>query len=395
MKKIGIITHYYGSRNIGGLLQSYAMCVALSKLEVKAEQICYRPVLEDPKIRVLAVRLKVEQILHCPPKQLVKKITEKILKIKKETNAKEQRKIDLQWKRFKEFEKIIPHSQDIYTDTTLTKVNEIYDAFVCGSDVIWHPGNLMHPAYYLQFADKNKLKISYAASMGRLPETVTEKKEFSNNIRNISYISVRERSTADYLKKTEDIDARVVLDPTLLLDAEEWMTLEKVEVVPKDPYVFCYFLGENEKSRENAVEFCKKRNLQMIYLPYIMGYARKADIALNQYGNGIYNYGPEDVVALIHHAEYVFTESFHAVVFSTIYNKKFFAFDRDERNSTYSINARINDFLKEYELQDHYVGNGTVPSEEEDNTLELRSAVQEKLEKSRLESYAFLKRTLL
>lgn len=61
----------------------------------------------------------------------------------------------------------------------------------------------------------------------------------------------------------------------------------------------------------------------MIYLPYIMGYARKADIALNQYGNGIYNYGPEDVVALIHHAEYVFTDSFHAVVFSTIYNKKF------------------------------------------------------------------------
>ena len=100
-------------------------------------------------------------------------------------------------------------------------------------------------------------------------------------------------------------------------------------------------------------------------------------------------------MALIHHAEYVFTDSFHAVVFSTIYNKKFFAFDRDERNSTYSINARINDFLKEYELQDHYVGNGTVPSEEEDNTLELRSAVQEKLEKSRLESYAFLKRTLL
>ena len=75
--------------------------------------------------------------------------------------------------------------------------------------------------------------------MGRLPETVTEKKEFSNNIRNISYISVRERSTADYLKKTEDIDARVVLDPTLLLDAEEWTTLEKVEVVPKDPFVFC------------------------------------------------------------------------------------------------------------------------------------------------------------
>ena len=55
----------------------------------------------------------------------------------------------------------------------------------------------------------------------------------------------------------------------------------------------------------------------------------------------LYNYGPEDVVALIHHAEYVFTDSFHAVVFSTIYNKKFFAFDRDERNSTYSINARI------------------------------------------------------
>lgn len=46
-------------------------------------------------------------------------------------------------------------------------------------------------------------------------------------------------------------------------------------------------------------------------------------------------------------------------------------------------------------MQDHYVENGTVPSEEEDNTLELRSAVQEKLEKSRLESYAFLKRTLL
>ena len=41
MKKIGVITHYFGSKNYGGLLQAYALCKFLNERGCYAEQISY------------------------------------------------------------------------------------------------------------------------------------------------------------------------------------------------------------------------------------------------------------------------------------------------------------------------------------------------------------------
>lgn len=393
-KKIGIITHYYKSHNIGGLLQAYALCRKLSERGFKTEQICYKPEIVTKESHFQVLKIRTEQVFMTSPGKLLKKICEKLLRTENVKNSEIDWKIQVQWNRFEAFEKQIPHSSKVFTDATVTETNKDYDIFVCGSDVIWHPGNLMHPTYYLQFADANKKTISYAASMGRLPKTPIEKRLFSMRIKNIQQISVREKSVAMYIEENEHLHAEQVLDPTLLLNANEWSEIENSHNIPRGKYAFCYFLGDLVEARMKTVNFCKGKNIKLIYLPYVMGRERIVDRSLMEYGHGIYDFGPEDVVALIHYAEYVFTDSFHAVVFSTIFNKRFFAFDRDERNSAYSINARINDFLKKYELQDHYAGNGAVSLEEKDNAFEHQDAVQEKLEKSRQESYTFIKRAL-
>lgn len=391
MKKVGIITHYYGSHNIGGLLQSYALCLALNQLGVDAEQICYQPNLPTRESRMLAKKMQLEQALCCSPGQLFGKIMEKLQYRIRRNISNDTACIDLQWKRFKEFEESIPHSKKVYTDDTIAEADAEYDVFLCGSDIVWHPANLAHPAYHLQFADPQKRKASYAASMGRLPKTPIEKRLFSERLSGIQNISVREKSAAEYILQNEHREVEVVVDPTLLLCAEDWEKNEKLDAVPENRYAFCYFLGSNKTSREATVQYCKEKGLQIIYLPYIMNGNRSEDAPLKEFGTGLDCFGPEDVVGLIHHAECIFTDSFHAVVFSTIFGKQFFAFDRDKKGKTYSINSRIDDFLKEYGMEMHHVDVGDSLSGKETAFLQKGNIALEEAIKA---SYEYLKKVI-
>lgn len=394
-KRIGIITHYYDSHNIGGLLQAYALCRKVSEFGFQAEQICYLPKLVTKKSYMLAWKIRLEQAFVTSPSTLYKKMSEKSRKNKCTDDENTKRKIQIQWNRFKDFEKRIPHSEKVFSDATVVETNNNYDIFICGSDVIWHPGNLMHPTYYLQFVDADKKAIAYAASMGRMPKTTIEKNLFSMRIKNIQQISVRERSVAEYIEENENLHVEQVLDPTLLLNEAEWADIEAARNVPQGKYAFCYFLGNSISSRTVTVDFCMAKGIRLIYLPYIMGCEREADEQLKKYAHGIYDFGPEDVIALIHYADYIFTDSFHAVVFSTIFRKRFFAFDRDDQDSVYSINGRINDFLKDYGMTSCHVGNGDNQLQKIENNYQNWNEIQSNLLKDRLESLGYLKRVLM
>ena len=48
---------------------------------------------------------------------------------------------------------------------------------------------------------------------------------------------------------------------------------------------------------------------------------------------------------MIRNAEYVFTDSFHCSVFSILYKKKFFTFNRFDKNALQNTNTRIDNLL--------------------------------------------------
>lgn len=132
------------------------------------------------------------------------------------------------------------------------------------------------------------------------------------------HISVREENAVSLLQGMTNKKIEWVLDPTLLLSAEEWNEVAAENPV-KEPYVFAYILGDRKDNQKCAMDFAKKKGLKLVTSPFTAsGNPRQA------FFGDIHSYGGPDVwLSLIRDAEYVITDSFHVVVFSIVYRKRF------------------------------------------------------------------------
>lgn len=309
--KIGIITHYYKSTNYGGNLQSYALCAYLKEKGYQVEQICY-----NPKSIIRSnhnMREKCTGIIKKLYSAWVNRRDILICKILY------QRK-----KAIYKFNKEIPHSSKVYTSGTIVRCKNDYNAYITGSDQVWHP-NAVCSAYLLQFTEQNK--ISYAASLS-VEEISTEQiKIFKNSLSSYKKISVREESAINMLSRYIDKKIEWVVDPTLLLSGKDWNNLCDNRIIIEN-YVFCYFLGDGLKERNLAVSFAQKYNLKIVTIPYLNNHYRKCD---KSYGDiRLSNISPKAFLSLIKYADYIFTDSFHGTIFSGIFNCHFVAFGRSE-----------------------------------------------------------------
>ena len=292
---------------------------------------------------------------------------------------------------FEAFEKQIPHTDAVYDSDTVAQVNLLFDGFVCGSDVIWHPSRSVQTAFYLGFASETKAKVPYAVSMGRLPYTPLEKTLLKKNVQTFKTIATREQSAATFIKDLTGKPTLTVLDPTMLLTAEQWEGMEDRSCLPDGKYILCYLLGDTKWPRKYIAAYATKRGLPVVYFPYIMQNRRKADDLLH--GTEICDAGPDGFVALIHHAECIFTDSFHATVFSTIFQKEFYVFDRDSDYAKTSINSRVNDFLQRYHMSDRHIYNmdgGPIA-----RPVPPRADVLFQIAEEREQSYEYLRKNLI
>ena len=116
-----------------------------------------------------------------------------------------------------------------------------YDLILSGSDQIWNPkifpDGRFDPVFFGTFSSRRK--IAYAPSFGvpHIPEGMEE--ELRSYLESFSHISVRERQGREIVKEITGKDVPVVLDPTLLLTAEQWSAM----AAPPDRYggyILCY-----------------------------------------------------------------------------------------------------------------------------------------------------------
>ena len=201
MKKIGLMT-WYKYPNYGTVLQSSALFYIIKKMGYNPELINYTPrkkYLDNTKIN--------------PVKFIFNKIFIKVLNNKGNPVNK---------KLFKDFqEDITSESNEVKTYSDLSTLTKTYDAVVCGSDQIWSP-LCFDDYYYLPFVQTEK-KIAYAPSLGvqKISNTNIENK-ISDLVEEFKFLSVRENDGADIIRKISGKNPEVVLDPTLLLKANEW-----------------------------------------------------------------------------------------------------------------------------------------------------------------------------
>lgn len=337
-KKIGIITLYHKSVNYGGNLQAYALCKFLTKKGYLAEQICFSP---TPKNKE-SIKVKVKRFffwgIGYAINNVFKRIKTKLVKSRKSSDRCLQEKI---LKRRKDREKaflnfnenLIPHSEEVYFSDTISKAEKNYDIFITGSDQVWN-FKWYNSAYFLDFVSSSKIKISYAASIAIDKLNRKQTKVIKESLEDYSIVSVREQRAVEQLTGKIDKPVELVLDPTFLLSKEDWDTVCKI---PEniEPYVLCYFLGDNPIEREIATDFARRKSLRLVSI------LRPIDSEM--VGISLYDASPEEFIGLIKKAEYIFTDSFHAVVFSYLYQKQYFVFNRSKDGN---MNSRIVNITK-------------------------------------------------
>ena len=197
---------------------------------------------------------------------------------------------------------------------------DYYDLFITGSDQVWNT-DWYNPIYFLEFV-KNKPKFSYAASIGKSELTTDECEIFKNSLKDFCGISVREPQSVDLLKKCGFNNVDYHIDPTLLLDRQEWDEICADRIV-EESYCLGFFLSGDESFRVKAKKYSAHKKLKYIEVPcYYYDFHRKK--------NMYYNIGPREFISLIKYSDCVFTDSFHATVFSIIYNRQFFTFYRKD-----------------------------------------------------------------
>ena len=217
-----------------------------------------------------------------------------------------------------------------------------YDFFITGSDQIWNPlfwfdTDKYAKAMFLQFCSSKK-RIAYAASFGLSKIPNKYEKQFASYIESVEQISVRETSAAKIIKKLTGRDVPVVLDPTLMISAEQWASIEmRPEWYKGEKYFFTYFLGDIPKS---VLEYAKKRNIKI----YNLTDKRNVDIFTSRV---------EEFIYLIHHCELFCTDSFHGSVFAIQFRKPFIVMNRQEKGAP-DMTCRIDSLLNAFNLNDRY-----------------------------------------
>lgn len=231
-----------------------------------------------------------------------------------------------------------PYSSVYKGYKNLVKATKNYDAFIVGSDQLWTPAGITSKFYNLLFVPDNIKKISFATSFGVNSVPKNQVKMTSRYLKRIDYLSVRETTGAEIVKKLTSRNATVALDPTLLLSGDEWQKVFPEKKMCEEPYIFSYFLGTNAEHRKAVTELSKKTGIKIVTCPHFDEFV-DADIDFGDEQR--YDIDPVGFLNLIRGAEYICTDSFHGSVFSILNHKKFLTFNRFNENEKQSRNSRI------------------------------------------------------
>lgn len=215
-----------------------------------------------------------------------------------------------------------------YDSEHISEANDVYDGFVCGSDQIWNPQlSPVTSMYWLSFAEKNKYKIAYAPSIGVSEVTDEQSKKIRENLSDFVAISCREESGTKLINNILKSDKCTnVLDPTLLVERKVWDNICPANLF-NEHYIFAYILRGNKKQRKLIERFAKEKNLKIVTIPFLD--TEKIELYDFSFGDiKFWDASPVEFISAIRNADYIFTDSFHCMVFSCLYHKEFFTFPK-------------------------------------------------------------------
>lgn len=275
--------------------------------------------------------------------------------------------LDVALKRIKQFERFWGKYYVTGSDNPAD-----YDIVISGSDQVWNY-NLTAKDwfYFLDFPKDGIRKVSYAGSFGlsQVDSSLTD--SIRTLLTDFDYLSVRERTAAELVNDICGRKPEVVLDPTLLLNKQQWEKMADDKFRQKG-YIFVYTVFNSDSLWDFAYELSRKTGLPIRTVSYSKIHRRKAEYTLDA--------GPAQWLSHILNADYVVTNSFHGFAFSVNFEKQFY-YELPPHSS--GVGSRLSDMAQTYGLTGRELKNN------DESKIEYAS-VREKLEDERRKSMEFI-----
>lgn len=326
--KIGILT-FHNTTNFGSMLQTYGLYKAIENLGQEPEIINYNcKFLEDKEI----------------PKNIR-------LHLKLKENIKEiliYNKIRKKYKKLTLFLKNNVKLSKPYNVNNIKDSSNKYDKFFVGSDIVWGLDITSNDyTYFLNFIKNKNKKYSFSSSIGNKWKE-NQKIEVKKLLTDFKQIAVREIEAKKWVDELVKGKVDVVCDPTMLIK-NEWNKFI-IEEDKNEKYVLVYFNDSNNKCLESAMRYAARNNLKIYYINYSLPLSKVKNIKPESI---------EEFLTLIYNAEFISTASYHGLLFSLYFNKKFAYFNRAHKSRMDSLGKMLsicdrdgikNDILKMGEL---------------------------------------------
>ncbi len=250
----------------------------------------------------------------------------------------------------------------------LEEISLSYDIIILGSDEVF---NVLSPCFnkvYMGVGLSCRL-MTYAVSCGQSCNEILDN-DCISSIRRIEYISVRDSSTGDLIKKNSGKDSMVVLDPTFLWDKTD-------HALPQiSDYILIYAFSPLDDIRDKIMDYARATGKQVVRICDFFNSCKWVDCSVES---------PtlDEWYGFFSNAALVITDSYHGVVFAIKNRKRFIAYKKDDKeNKILGLYEKLGIQRQFYDgshaLQD---------SDFEDYSLE---TVDEMLEIARNESKRFL-----
>lgn len=339
--KIGIIT--IQGDNYGATLQAVALNSYLNKAGFDAENLDYNDVNRVKN----SLSLKQKIINDLWTKIAVKLIIGNKKKAKFE--AFRQSNLKLSNKKWRSKEALAADCPE-------------YDIYISGSDQIWNPDIMRDDYnYLLAFAPDNAKKIAYASSFGKSTLPDNRKDIYKKNLSRFDHIAVREASGKAIVKDLLGYEPQQVVDPTLLLNADDWAKITGYKA-NEEKYILCYYMPGDKTVcgaiKKISEDISKRTGYKIINIGLKEYYKFKAGMDCRV------DAGPADFVNLFLGAEYVVTNSFHGTAFSTNFGKEVYVPINKDLDGTKARHIRMVDYLKDIGMENSIIpvgADGVIP----------------------------------
>lgn len=371
-KRIGIIT-MHRLYNYGSALQAYALQRVIEEMGIEAEIIDYN----------YPNSFQYERGIRPPTNNWKTKVIRLMWKIHPHNRVRY--KFHDFWNKHFTLSNYFPDFITIHNNSLS------YALCVTGSDQVWNPQFTKgDTTFLLDFIDRNIPKISYASSFSTTNLDNAYRPLFAKLLSQYKAISVREKGGVEIVKELTGKNAKITVDPTLLLSASEWIRLTEEHKCPQNNggkylllYVLSYAFNPSPYIYDFAFSVSKRLDLPIVAIG-----GKDPSVKESSLIHWIDDAGPIEFIKLFANSTVVVTSSFHGTAFATNFKKKVFTVIKS--NST---DDRISSFLNSIGLNKAIVPMGT-PFEEvsidEDTTI-----AQQLLEKRKDESMKYLRNAII